>query len=804
MYNYNQFGIRIFKNEKHETAIHSDIELIYVIQGKAAVTVRDAQYVLGKGDLIVINSSIQHSVDCSGKNIVCSIKYDYQVLVHILKKPNSIFVCNSSTGSNSSYEALRKLCEEAVCEEVLGTHKTDSRKYSLLYQILDVLVESFMVEDTNTQISENYDADEKLQRMIRYVHENYQDGISLADLAKEMYTSASTLSRLFKKQTGIYFAEYVNQIRTKYAVNEMLYTEKNITKIAMDCGFANVSTFNKVFRDIYQTTPTEYRLQMKDRKVQEKQEDDDLKQELREQMSEFVRLEPSEVRVSDEQQIDVRGGAEYTKIWNRTINVGSMYNLSQANVQYHMGTLVKELGFSHVRLWSIFSKNLMIFDGATIGNYNYDMVDMIFDYIVSNHVYPWLDFTKRPNANVKAATNMLWFEDEIIEFQSRRVFEAFVEDFIKHIVRRYGEEEVSHWYFEMGVEPFHGEQTYYYPDEHYRFSEVYRFFYKMLRKYVPKAWIGYSHGAPNSGQKYLVGQFQECFLGDCLPDFVSFIMFPYVPHFGEERETNLPFLRSGDADFECNQVAAMREVMKQSGAQDCKLFISEWNITVSTRNFLNDSCFRAACLCKKVNDLIGKVDQMGFWISTDWISNYYDSRSVVNGGGGFLTKDGIRKPVFFALSLLNRLGNQLVAQGENYIVTKQSDNHLRLLYYNVEWYSSNYFLRAENLERVEELGENFDESGQKMLKLTLEGVDENRVYIIKKRVVNADHGSILDEWKKFNYDTKLERADIKYLQAICTPLLGMERVQPQKGRLHLNIQMQSQEVGMYHIFPADE
>ena len=70
MYNYNQFGIRIFKNEKHETAIHSDIELIYVVQGKAAVTVRDAQYVLGKGDLIVITSSIQHSVDISWENIL--------------------------------------------------------------------------------------------------------------------------------------------------------------------------------------------------------------------------------------------------------------------------------------------------------------------------------------------------------------------------------------------------------------------------------------------------------------------------------------------------------------------------------------------------------------------------------------------------------------------------------------------------------------------------------------------------------------------------------------------------------------
>lgn len=803
MYNYKQFGIRIFKNEHYESAIQSDVELLYVIKGNVKVAIKETEYVLEKGNMIVINSTTQHSIDCRGDNIICSIKYSYQVLINMLKKSNSIFVCNSTNTDNKPYEELRKLCENLVHQEILNTHKTDSRKYSLLYQILDMLIENFMVEDYNSEISESYNTDEKLPRMIRYVHENYQDGISLAELAKEMYTSASTLSRLFKKQTGIYFAEYVNQIRVRYAVNEMLYTEKNITKIAMDCGFSNVSSFNKIFREIYKMTPTEYRLQVKEEKVKIKHEDEQLKQELREEMSEYLSQNDGNINDADEILIDVCQGKPYEKIWNKTMNIGSMYNLTQANVQYHLSNLVKELEFSHVRIWSVFSKNLLIFDGVTIGKYNYDMVDMIFDFVVNNHIYPWLDFTKRPNANVKSAKEMLWFEDEIIPFGSQSAFEAFVEDFIKHITRRYGIEEVSHWYFELGVEPFHGNDANYYPAENYNFPQVYQFMYDVIRKNIPNAMIGCSNGTPNIGENRMVKHFAACAENGHKPDFISCILFPYMPRFGEDRERELPFLRISDPDFERKQIALMREIMGRAGLEDCRLFVSEWNISVSTRNFLNDSCFRAACLCQKSCELLDKVDQMGIWVGSDWISNYYDSYSIANGGGGLLTKDEIRKPVFFALSLLNRLGNQIVAQGDNYILTKQSQNDFLLLYYNVEWYSSSYFLRAENLERAEDVVLNFDKTSQKVLKIALDGVDENREYIIKKRIVNEEHGSILDEWRKYNYDTKLERTDIKYLQAICVPLLGMERVQSKKDKLPLLIKMKSQEIGLYHIFPAD-
>ena len=66
--------------------------------------------------------------------------------------------------------------------------------------------------------------------------------------------------------------------------------------------------------------------------------------------------------------------------------------------------------------------------------------------------------------------------------------------------------------------------------------------------------------------------------------------------------------------------------------------------------------------------------------------------------------------------------------------------------------------------------------------------------------MSGKDGSILDEWEKFQFETHLERADVKYLQEICIPQLGMEKKRAKGGRLHLHIQMEKHEFALYHIY----
>ena len=243
----------------------------------------------------------------------------------------------------------------------------------------------------------------------------------------------------------------------------------------------------------------------------------------------------------------------------------------------------------------------------------------------------------------------------------------------------------------------------------------------------------------------------------------------------------------------------MRQQLDQAGLDHCRLYVSEWNNTVSNRNYLNDSCFRGTYICKKVSEILDAVDLLGVWTGSDWVSSYYDSFSIVNGGSGLLTKDGIPKPAFYALQFLNELGNELVKTGENFIVTKSRSGSYRILCFNFNWYSIRYFLKAENALLPQELGTVFHKNEAITVNLLLNDMEESEMYVIKKRSISQENGSILDEWGKFQYETHLDRADVKYLQEICIPHLSMEKRRADQTKLYLHVRLGKHEFALFHI-----
>jgi len=67
------------------------------------------------------------------------------------------------------------------------------------------------------------------------------------------------LGRLFRKQLGQTFHEYLNAVRIKRAEELLMLPAKSIISIALDCGFQNVTYFNRIFARQHRMSPTQYR-----------------------------------------------------------------------------------------------------------------------------------------------------------------------------------------------------------------------------------------------------------------------------------------------------------------------------------------------------------------------------------------------------------------------------------------------------------------------------------------------------------------------------------------------------------------
>ncbi|MFZ6008839.1 MAG: helix-turn-helix domain-containing protein [Bacteroidota bacterium] len=87
---------------------------------------------------------------------------------------------------------------------------------------------------------------------------NFKSEISLASVAEKICMNPSSFSRYLKQTTNKTFTEFLNEIRISHACRLMVTNAKNISQIAYECGYNNISNFNRQFKIIKKQTPSEY------------------------------------------------------------------------------------------------------------------------------------------------------------------------------------------------------------------------------------------------------------------------------------------------------------------------------------------------------------------------------------------------------------------------------------------------------------------------------------------------------------------------------------------------------------------
>lgn len=788
--------IKIVENPIAEVQFHPEIRIIYVLEGEIRVTLVDKSYQLEKDGIILVNSMIPYKIR-GEEAIICEYGFSYQILTDIMKDEYFTFICNTEAESGRPYQKLREILNKMICNYLENQHSTNCLAYSLEYQMLDCLIEDFQIAGSQNAKEVGKDSSQRLQMIVNYVNMNYQHQISLGDLADRMFLSVSSISRFFKKETGIYFAAFVTDVRLHYAVKSLIYTEETITKVAVDHGFSNPSVFSKVFLERYQMSPSRYRKEMRLREDTAK----DTKKEIKERLKHQLQLQKNELSQQEDIhhvviESDVRQIQSCRPFWSQAINIGSAYSLTRANLQYHTLFLTEQLHFTHGRIWNIFSERMKIRKSPHDKRLSFDQIDTVLEFLVSNHIKPFLDFGMRPDCAIKTGKETVYFEEEPMEFQTMEEWETLIRSFMRHLVKRFGFGEMSQWIFEYSLDADH--QVYEFSPGEQEYFEKYTSWYRLVRETFEDAVIC-GPGIIIDNNEFLFARYLSmCVENECVPDYITMLLFPYQSV--REEDGSRYSQRISDMRFINDSIAKVKDIMKRCGGLETKLCISEWNSSISNRNILNDSCFRAAYIMKAVSLMWDKVDMACFWMGSDWISTYYDSDRLLQGGVGMITKDGIRKPAFYAASFLNCLGKYFVQSGNNYIITTNGSNSYYIICYHFLWYSSNYYIKGEDELDIRHLDTYFEKNNMIALKFCLTGVEAERKYTVKKRLVNEAYGSILQEWIRFNCETDLEGSDVKYLRDICIPHMSMEKKNTAGNILEFETELKAHEIALIHIY----
>jgi len=135
----------------------------------------------------------------------------------------------------------------------------DEDQRQAVLDMLTFFAEYFCEMGRRLQHSHKLDKYPEVTRAKDYLQKNYRETIDFGKVASDVYLSESYFSRLFKKVEGVTFSRYLQLVRIGEAKKLLEKTDWSITRIAFDVGFANLSHFNRLFREFEECTPKNYR-----------------------------------------------------------------------------------------------------------------------------------------------------------------------------------------------------------------------------------------------------------------------------------------------------------------------------------------------------------------------------------------------------------------------------------------------------------------------------------------------------------------------------------------------------------------
>jgi xylan 1,4-beta-xylosidase len=426
--------------------------------------------------------------------------------------------------------------------------------------------------------------------------------------------------------------------------------------------------------------------------------------------------------LSSQETVNINTNAPTTPFphfWEEMFGSGRAILALRESYRDDLRAVKKITDFKYVRFHAILHDEVGVYTEDEHGNpvYNFAYVDQIYNGLLRNGIRPVVEISFMPKklAFNPDALHPFWYKPNVSPPKSMEKWDGLITAFGKHLVERYGIDEVSQWYFEVWNEPnidFWGGV----PSQRSYF-DLYAHTARDLKSVSPRLRVG----GPATAAAQWVDDFLRFTTKNKVPvDFVS------SHGYADDTVENM-FGTDEDIPMDnrvCRAIQKVRGQMKAAGKTTMPLFWTEWNVPGHDQS--RDTTYVGAALANTVRQCDGMVDMMSFWTFSDVFEEGGPGPRPFIGQFGLRAEFGINKPSYYGFSLLHKLGERRIANSSSdVIVTKKQDGSTVIAAWNL----------SDADPRIS------SKAASRTIKLTLSGVPATARATIER--VDNEHGNVL-------------------------------------------------------------
>jgi len=385
-----------------------------------------------------------------------------------------------------------------------------------------------------------------------------------------------------------------------------------------------------------------------------------------------------ECQAQEDVQIDATAQTSpFPHFWEQMFGSGRAILALRESYRNDLRAVKQVTDFRYVRFHAILHDEVGAYNEDEHGNavYNFAYVDQIYDGLLKDGVRPAVEISFMPKklAFNPDALHPFWYKQNVSPPKSWDKWDGLMTELARHLVERYGEKEVSQWYFEVWNEPnidfWNGiprERSYF---------ELYDHTARDLKRVSPRLRVG----GPATAAAAWVDDFLKHASEQHVPvDFVS--------SHGYADDTVEDLFGTNEAipmdDRVCRAIGKVRKQIQSSSFSNLPLLWTEWN--VPGMKGARDTSYVGPALANTIRECDGMVDMMSFWTFSDVFEEGGPIPEPFEGHFGLRAEGGINKPSYYDFALLHRLGEQRFANSSSDVIaTKRKDGTLAIAVWNL-------------------------------------------------------------------------------------------------------------------------